>query len=230
MNHSVTKLNLDFTNCYLIRGNSGYLLIDAGRKNRGGDFNRKLFRASIDPPDISLIIITHAHFDHVGSLAEIKKLTGAETAASSLEAELIQHGKVVLPAGTNPVTGLLASAGSRYFTGMFAFEKSEVDIIINEDISLSQWGIDGRIVQTPGHTAGSISVILNDGRAFVGDCMANFPFAGNIFPPFADDVGALLGSWKKLIDSGADEFFPGHGGVITRKRLEAALESKSTSG
>lgn len=223
MNHPVTTINLGFTNCYLIKGNRGSVLIDAGRSGKLSSFIEGLKRADAAPQEVSLIIITHAHFDHTGSLAEIKRLTGAETAASQPEANLITKGKVILPAGTNFFTDFLTRTANRHLTGIFAFEKSDVEHIITGETDLSPWGISGRILPTPGHTTGSISVILNDGRAFVGDCMANFPFAGKVFPPFADDVKSLMESWKMLIDTGSQKFFPAHGGMISLNQLKKVL-------
>ena len=60
--------------------------------------------------------------------------------------------------------------------------------------------------------AGSLSVLLPDGSAFVGDLAFNvFPWGGPIFPPFADNVPRLLESWKLLLARGITTIYPGHG-------------------
>ena len=75
---------------------------------------------------------------------------------------------------------------------------------------------------TPGHTAGSLSVCLNDGHALVGDLVASGILLGGIVwtsraksPPFEDDAARVAHTLKRLADEGAQRFYLGHGGPIT---------------
>jgi glyoxylase-like metal-dependent hydrolase (beta-lactamase superfamily II) len=70
-----------------------------------------------------------------------------------------------------------------------------------------------------------MSVVLDDEIALVGDTMVN---AGpwSVFPPFADDVGLLLDSWRRLLETGCRLFLPGHGTAIGRPLLERRFEER----
>jgi hydroxyacylglutathione hydrolase len=100
------------------------------------------------------------------------------------------------------------------------------DILLNsEEIKLTEFGIDGRIIHTPGHTEGSISLLLDTGEAFVG-CMAHDGLPFRLYPGFpiyAYDINKLKESWKLIISRGARIIFPGHGNPfpveLIRKKL-----------
>jgi len=100
----------------------------------------------------------------------------------------------------------------------FRFAPVEAEIVVSGEASLEKFGIAGQIIPTPGHTAGSLSVLLADGQAFVGDLTANYaqhnyvPLGlSSVFPPFADDGDELLESWMKLLEAGAKTIAPAHG-------------------
>jgi glyoxylase-like metal-dependent hydrolase (beta-lactamase superfamily II) len=89
------------------------------------------------------------------------------------------------------------------------------DLIISSDDSntLRRIGVAGDILHTPGHTLDSISVILDDGKTFVGDAAMNFLNFCQIRyrPIYAQDIDMVYKSWKKLIDYGAKYVYPAHG-------------------
>lgn len=90
----------------------------------------------------------------------------------------------------------------------------EVDLVLgDEGLYLQEYGIPGKIIHTPGHTAGSVSVVLETGEAFVGDLAMNkFPLGlGPGLPIFAEDIQAVKESWKLLLEQGVEKVFPAHG-------------------
>ena len=78
----IKTIRLGITNCYLIKGEQGYILVDAGSLRKQRRFMKVMNRLKINPQDIKLIIITHAHYDHVGSLAPIKRICNCPVAMS----------------------------------------------------------------------------------------------------------------------------------------------------
>jgi hydroxyacylglutathione hydrolase len=54
------------------------------------------------------------------------------------------------------------------------FDEVEPEILVDEEMDLLEFGVNGRIVHTPGHTSGSISLLLDSGEAFVGDLAINW--------------------------------------------------------
>ena len=97
--------------------------------------------------------------------------------------------------------------------------------VVAEETSPASFGIAGSILPTPGHTAGSLSILLPDGSAFAGDLAFNvFPWGGPIFPPFADDVTRLLESWNLLLARAAKTIYPGRGKPFPAAALRQAYE------
>ncbi|UCB44816.1 MAG: MBL fold metallo-hydrolase, partial [Spirochaetota bacterium] len=88
------------------------------------------------------------------------------------------------------------------------------DIVLEDSpFSLTPYGIKGKIIPTPGHSSGSMSLILESGDAFVGDLFMNgFPMRkGPGIPIFADDIDTVKKSARFLMDNGAKVIYPGHG-------------------
>lgn len=168
MKTEIHRLSLGFTNCYLIR-QEGVVLVDAGVPNKGRKFLRDVGRLSLRPEDISLILLTHGHWDHAGSLREIKELTGAGVAVNYREKDWVEQGfKAVPPAfgRSGQVYRLIALV----WTWFVRFRGTVVDLALgDEEFSLEPFGVGGRALHTPGHSLGSMSVLLDTGDAFVGD-------------------------------------------------------------
>jgi glyoxylase-like metal-dependent hydrolase (beta-lactamase superfamily II) len=206
----IHRVRIGTCNTYLIRGDSGYILVDAGNSNREKVFLYYLKKRGISPEKIKLIIVTHVHYDHVGSLGAIKKTCQCPAAVHNREAKLLEEGKFIMPPGTNLLGKTVAFLGKKVaWTGFFNYEPVKPEIVVGREMALEDFGVAGSIVPTPGHTEGSISVVLPTGEAFVGDLAVNF--LGSVFPPFAHNVRELLMSWRKLADMGAHTIFPGHG-------------------
>lgn len=86
---------------------------------------------------------------------------------------------------------------------------------------LKNIGIDGKILYTPGHSRDSISVILSDGSAFVGDVAMNFLRLTGIGhrPIYVEDIDTVYESWQRLIEQGAEVIYPSHGNPFSARNL-----------
>ena len=103
---------------------------------------------------------------------------------------------------------------------------SNVDIVLgDEEFSLSEYGIPGRILYTPGHSMGSVSVLLDTGDAFVGDlAMSGFPMRLTPgLPALAEDMQKVRESWQLLIKAGAKTIYPAHGKHFSVDIIQRAL-------
>ena len=114
------------------------------------------------------------------------------------------------PKGTNVFSRIISGLGNTMLKSTGKYTPVEPDIVISDNYDLSDYGLDGLVIPTPGHTPGSVSVIADRKAAFVGDTMFNI-FGNTVYPPFANDEGELLKSWEKLIEAGCEDFYPGHG-------------------
>jgi hydroxyacylglutathione hydrolase len=220
------RIQLGTSNTYLIQGNDGWILVDAGNPHQEKRFFRLLRQYGLRPEDIRLIVVTHVHFDHVGSLSAIKAECRCPVMVHEKEYQLLKEARLVFPRGTNlqgKGAAFAATQLAKYSpsTKAFKFEPVEAEIVISGEVSLEKFGIAGKIIPAPGHTAGSLSVLLADGLAFVGDLTANYAPLGlsSVFPPFADDGDELLESWMKLLEAGAKTIAPGHGRTFSAEVL-----------
>jgi glyoxylase-like metal-dependent hydrolase (beta-lactamase superfamily II) len=103
---------------------------------------------------------------------------------------------------------------------------TQVDLVLSdEESSLVDYGIPGKIIYTPGHSMGSVSVLLETGDTFVGDLAMNkFPLRLNPgLPIFAEDWQKLQESWKLLLDAGARTIYPAHGKAFSADVIRKAL-------
>lgn len=230
MSTDIFSLKLGINSSYLIRGIKGIVMVDAGTPNKIRAFKRKLSRLYIRPKDIKLIVLTHSHFDHAGSSKNIKEFTGARIVIHESEKELLENKGFASVHGVN-TWGKISEKLFFPILKRIGFDNPVSDILMtSDDITLHEYGIDGRIIHTPGHTRGSISVLLDTGEAFVG-CMAHdglpFRFTPGL-PIYADNIAQVKESWKLLISRGARIIFPGHGNpfpveVIKRHLLDMSV-------
>ena len=221
----IIKILAGNTNVYLIKNSSSSVIIDAGDKGSNRNILRALERYELKPQDVRLIVLTHTHYDHAGNLKALKDLTGAQVLAHRNEVENLSSGFTPFPKGTKMFSKLLVYLGSRLMKKMARYEPVTPDIVVDDQYDLSQYGVPGYIMYTPGHTSGSLSLILKDHDAFIGDAAFNIPIFG-IYPPFADDQNELIQTWKKLMDTGSQRFFPGHGRMISRSKFDKNLQKR----
>ena len=218
MNIQIIKVGID--NCYIIK-QEGTILIDGGMPGKFDQFSKGLIKSGIDPKEIEAIIITHCHWDHIGCTKEIKDATGAKVIVQKYEKNILLEGKPVMP----PAVTLWGKIFGIIINGLMkklSILPGEIDIVIGEeDFPLKEFGIQGMIVFTPGHSPGSISVVLDSGDAFVGDMAMNgLPLTiGPDLPIFAEDMSALKTSWRKLIDKGVKKIYPAHGKPFPIEKL-----------
>ncbi len=213
----ITSIKLGASMCYYLPSSNGGILIDAGHHHKHNQLRSVLLAHEYDMRDIRYIILTHTHHDHVGSLAEIKKISGARVFVHREEADFLKNGRTPLPKGTLLWTKTMVHLGKIFRVG--SYPAVTPDFSITDQLELSEFDFSLTILSTPGHTSGSMTIIVDDKYAFVGDNMFNIRH-DTVYPPFANDEAALLSSWNRLLETPCELFFPGHGGPIGRAKLE----------
>ena len=220
MSVSIHSKRLGINFCYLIKA-EGWIMFDTGPAFAVPEIIKWFKSIPLDPADLQLIILSHAHFDHAGAASDLKKLTGAKIAVHAADRECFEAGEAVMP---TPVTnwGKVSKKMMKPAMPMFKFDGSPVDLIItDEGLSLEEYGIPGRIIHTPGHTPGSISLLLDNGDAFVG-CMTHNAPPFRLYPNhpiYAEDLDQLWKSWRLMIDQGAKKIYPGHGSPFPVQKI-----------
>ena len=212
MDVRIHTIPLGFDQCYVLEG-GGVIAIDAGSANKGRAFLRGLERVSIRPDDVRLIVLTHAHWDHAGSAGELRDLTGAPIALHRSEVDWLERGLMPLPTGLTR-WGRMFMAIHRLFLPLVHVPPTRVDRVLDDHgAPLDEYDRPGRVIATPGHSPGSVSVLLDGGEVFVGDLAMNaFPlrFTPGL-PILGDDPELIRDSWRRLLDAGARMVYPAHG-------------------
>jgi hydroxyacylglutathione hydrolase len=215
----VSILPFGLVNCHLIVGDSGCILVDTGLPGSENKIRRALKRVGRSLADVTLIVVTHAHVDHAGSAARLRELTGAPILAHAGDLDYYQQRKVMGFCETGWFgrlfmrTGLILQPYAPFTPDLLLYDATRVD--------LSRYGVEGVAFQTPGHTAGSVSVQLGSGDALVGDLVASGILLGGLVrtdhairPPFEDDPQAVSTQLMAMVDEGMQRFHMGHGGPL----------------
>lgn len=224
MRVNIHPIALGYDRCYVIQ-DEGVIMIDGGIPYKANDFVKGIERISIKPEDIQVIVITHGHPDHIGSAKEIKEITGAKIVMHRLEKDCLEKSLVRMPPGVTAWGRILLKMRAMFVPEVH-IHTTDVDIILgDEGLSLAEYGIPGRVIYTPGHTMGSVSVLLKTGDAFVGDLAMNqFPLRLSPgLPIFAEDLQRVKESWKLLLDEGAETIYPAHGPPFSADIIRKAL-------
>jgi len=198
-----------FANAYIIEGDAGAMLVDTGVPGCEKSILKILHQKNIN---LRLIVITHGHLDHMGSAAALKRETGALVAIHTDDATALRTG---ISKMDKPV-GVIAHV-MPFFMGSVKTEVIEPDMLIASEQGLDDYGVNGRVLLTPGHTSGSISVLLDSGEAFVGDLIMG-GFFGKIrsrhpnLPPFEIGREVIKSSVQHVLEQNPSIIYPSHGG------------------
>jgi glyoxylase-like metal-dependent hydrolase (beta-lactamase superfamily II) len=169
-------------NAFLVAGR-GICLIDAGVAGSGGSLLTMVRNVGRDPGEISTLILTHSHPDHVGGAPAIQKAVGCIVAAHPAERAWIEDPEV--QARERPIPGFSTLVGGPVTVDRLLEDGDEVGIGGGRSLA---------VIHTPGHSAGSLSLFLQDeGILFSGDAI---PVKGEI--PVYDHPFASLQSIEKL--------------------------------
>ena len=157
-------------NPYLLIDPDGLTLIDAGLPGSHRKILRYLASLGYAPGDLKRILITHADFDHVGGLAPLKAATGARVFASPVEAQAMAEGhssRALKPRSV--IVKLLFNL----MTSLFKPASIQADELLSDGQTLPVLG-GLRVVETPGHTPGHISLFApSAGILFCGDSIVS---------------------------------------------------------
>jgi len=203
---------------YLIVSNRGAMLLDGTTAHNARLIERNIEAVGVPLQAVKRLICDHAHEDHVGALAQIKKDTGAQFFASDADAWALEHGRV--------------RGDTNYKPKPFAPIKVDHRVHDGESIELGDVMLTAHL--TPGHTPGCTSwstTVQERGRALNVLFLCSITVAGNIlvgnhaYPGIASDYRA---TFRKLGTMTADIVLPSHpdlADVIEREARRVAGES-----
>jgi glyoxylase-like metal-dependent hydrolase (beta-lactamase superfamily II) len=203
MNVKIHPLTLNFVQAYLIETAGGLFLVDCGMP--GNEKKIRQTMQGLGREDLKLIFITHAHPDHTGSAAALKRSSGAKIAIHRLEAEALRTARMPV-SSQNRLRRLVTAIIGRFFRVQLV----EADILLEDGDSLEPYGLRGTVFHTPGHSPGSCCLVLEDQSGFVGDLVSTSGMP-HLQHDIVDDWGQLHASYLRLRELGVERAYPGHG-------------------
>jgi len=188
----VTIVNVGYrsTNYWVVSADAARLLIDIGWPGTLGVMKANLKRMGVPLREIRYALATHYHIDHAG-LAEELKREGIPLLVLDVQVDAIPRMKTWTKPWDHYVD--ITEEGNV----VIAFEQSRA--------LLSQIGIAGEILHTPGHSDHCVSLLLDDGSVFTGDLPLEV---------FAYDNPVALATWRLLREKGAVRVYPAHGPIV----------------
>jgi hydroxyacylglutathione hydrolase len=202
------------SNCFLVKTEGGFVLIDTGVASKRAALEKELASAGCGTGDLTLIVLTHGDSDHADNCAYLRKRYGAEIAMHRDDAGMVERGDMSWnrKAKADRITAmgrviwlvgklmLLVKPGE--------FDRFSPDVYVEDGQSLSAYGLDANVLHLPGHSKGSIGVLTSDGSLFCGDLIYNF-FKPNLV--WIDDLAAAKASVGRLKTLNVRTVYPGHG-------------------
>jgi hydroxyacylglutathione hydrolase len=230
MNHWTTKNGYKIFqvlsgrgNVYLISAKKHNILIDTGKTNKFKAIVDNIEQLDLKDKSVSFLILTHTHFDHCQNAASLKEYFKCKIVVSEAAKEWTKNGYTPLPDGTVLFSKIISGLGKTIGNKKFGYTVFEPDTFLSGDMTTLIPTLDIQIIETKGHSEDSVSILVDDEIALVGDAMFGI-FRDSVFPPFANSTSDMIKSWGKLLDTGCSTFLPGHGRAISNELLEQQYE------
>lgn len=205
-------------NTHIVEDGHSVVVIDAGMPHQARRIVNQVRALGHSPQDIRMILLTHGHIDHAGSAMALKRLTGAPIAMHRADARLTATPDLKIPPGRTKAVDA-AGAVLRAFGWAVPLETFTPEVWLEDGMSLHDFGIDARVVHTPGHTTGSVSIAFEDGTVFVGDAILNLLRVS--FPLWWEDPACARESACKIRSLEPRVCYSGHGRAFDLNALDA---------
>jgi hydroxyacylglutathione hydrolase len=220
---AVRQMRVGAANVYLVKTNPP-LLIDSGGKADLDALQAALKAEGVSLAQIKTIILTHGHADHAGLAAELRRRSGALLVAGAAETPITRAGHNDELKPTSFMARIL-----KQFALDPVYEGFDADLKVDAPIDLQRFGLAGQVLQMPGHTPGSLVVVLDDGRAFVGDMVLGGWLGGALLADragehyFHADLARNHANIAELLQRPIHTFYLGHGGPVSRASVVQAF-------
>lgn len=216
----VHRFDANGVNFYVIEGEDGLTLVDAGFPSHWSMFATWLFRTGSAPRDIRAVLLTHNHADHIG-FADHAQQQGAELHIHADDLDGLSNARDGgVPEHFRRNLWRPRTAGRVIGWARAGIRRTPMLTDVRPCTAGERLEVPGapRVVHVPGHTPGSAAYVFDDHDVIcVGDALATFDPAtsrnGVSIPPkgLSADDGQALGSLDRLVDESASIVLVGHG-------------------
>jgi hydroxyacylglutathione hydrolase len=197
-------LNISKVNSYLVNTGQGFILVDTGMTNA-----RAQLEMALDHHigDLKLILLTHGDFDHAGNAAYLRGKFDAPLAMHPADAGMLENGDMFWNRKIkNPLVKKLASL----FIRIRPEDECTPDILLEDGASLQDYGLEASVLNTPGHSSGSLCVLTHHADLLCGDLFTNSRGSPRL-NSMLYDIEAGQASLARLRSMHIKTVYPGHG-------------------
>jgi glyoxylase-like metal-dependent hydrolase (beta-lactamase superfamily II) len=226
MKQEIIRIDLGGVNCYLLKSDNGFILVDTGGHlvldkeftDRCSLLEQALEKAGCNSHNLHLIILTHGDNDHVCNVSFVKDKYKAKIVMHKNDCHLVESPTIADYMNSFQYRSLVYKVVFKIMRGTIHkvavktiddFKRFSPDILIDGDFQLSDYGFEGEILHIPGHTAGSIGILTKDDEFIAGDVFINIKKPE--IAPNACDFKLLSDSVNKLKAHKINMVYPGHG-------------------
>ena len=198
---------LSFVYSYLVKTDFGFFLIDTGMTNARLQIETALEHLCIRAGDLKLILLTHGDFDHTGNAAYLREKYKTHIAMHAGDAGMLENGDMFWN------RKIKSSFLKKVFPLFIRFNKNEQcspDFLLSDGASLAEYGLDAQVLNTPGHSTGSICILTTAGDLFCGDLLTNSS-GKPMLNSMMYDKPAGNASFERLKAFPIKMVYPGHG-------------------
>lgn len=150
---------------YLLHGTGGSVLVDTGTQAFAGQVLEACKNAGL-----RLIFLTHGHFDHCQNGAFLSRELHCPVGIAPADLPLVAQGEKRRVYGRGLWGRCFAGASNRNIRTK-SIEPIRPEVILAGGQSLSSYGVEGKVIALPGHTAGSMGILLDSGELLAGDAL-----------------------------------------------------------
>lgn len=200
-------LNITRVNSYLVKIDGGFFLIDTGMTNARRQLDAELDRLGCNPGDLKLILLTHGDFDHTGNAVYLRQKYGSQIAMHQGDVGMLENGDMFW---NRKYENRLLRGLMKTFIPFKAENQGKPNIFLEDSVSLSSYGLDATVYNTPGHSTGSICILTATGDLFAGDLLTNSTGKPMLNSMMYDKVEGNL-SLERLKLLPIKKVYPGHG-------------------
>jgi glyoxylase-like metal-dependent hydrolase (beta-lactamase superfamily II) len=200
---------------YLIKTDSGFFLIDTGMTNARHQLETALDHLCCHSGDLKLILLTHGDFDHTGNAKYLRSKFNSKIAMHEEDAGMLENGDMFWH---RKVKSALLKKLLPLFIRFGEKEQCTPDLFLSDGASLAEYGLEAQVLNTPGHSTGSICILTDSGDLFCGDLLTNSTDKPMLNSMMYDKAAGDT-SFERLQSLPIKMVYPGHGQPFLWKAL-----------
>jgi glyoxylase-like metal-dependent hydrolase (beta-lactamase superfamily II) len=235
------RVLLPFVNAYLVRLGKQWIVVDTGPPGCAGVLHAALHRHGIRDEQVSLILLTHGHFDHGGSARELRRELGGRTpiALHPADRRLLTEGRFTVPLRPTSWSAAISLLFGTALVVLYTVLGRNT-LWSEDELAQVLWleGIEGEdavelppcpevlTVRAGAHTVGSLAFRLPSGAVLSGDLLSRTPLGALDGPALVEAPEEIGGSLRRVAALSPTEVFPGHGAALPGDAAETRADQE----